>query len=108
MARLSLLTPRKRLSGSGRAPRDGFCPGECLPLPPGEVFAEEAVRVFRDAESGVAVAIGDEAWVAVQVDRRTVWYAMWCPYDSGWEVLSIEMEPQPEPAAGRGLRRCIG
>ncbi len=83
---------------------NGFSEGKSLQLPAGELIAEEGVLLLRDsaAESGHRAVPGcDEAWIALRLDDRAGWYAVWCPHATRWEVLSFEVEQAAVPYARR-------
>jgi hypothetical protein len=83
---------------------NGFSEGRSLQLPAGELIAEEGVLLLRDSntESGHRAVPGcDEAWIALKLDQRAGWYAIWCPHAARWEVLSFEVEQAAVPYARR-------
>jgi hypothetical protein len=103
MSLISLLQ-RPRPQAAGWPLLDGFSEGAALRLPPGELIAEDGVLRLEGAAEQV-MAKHDEAWIALKLDAGTGWYAIWCPYDQRWEVLSFDLEHSMVQTGRPGLVR---
>ncbi len=81
----------RRNAGIDGTLSDGFSSGESLRLPPGEIVAEEGVHHMQEAGSARGVLPScEEAYVVIQLNRRTQCYATWYPRAARWELLRIE------------------
>jgi len=89
---------RKRLGlglSPDAAPADGPYGSRSLRLPAGIIIAEQGLRHQPDAARGHAVtALLDEAYVVMQLDNRSRWYATWRPYPGNWDLLHLDEEEQ--------------
>ena len=72
---------------------DGPYRNRSLPLPAGIIIAEQGLCHQPEAASGRAVtALLDEAYVVMQLDNRSRWYATWQPYPGNWDLLHLDEE----------------
>jgi hypothetical protein len=67
----------------------GFVHGDAVRLPQGRVIAAEQVECLRTGLGEEVVATGAEAWIAVRLDRSSIWYAFWQADEQRWELLGV-------------------